>query len=117
MRRHKLSSEHLEQVTFVNWFRDNYPNCIIFAIANGEFRHIKVAERLKAEGVLSGVPDICCLLPNSKTVWVEMKKIKGSRTSSEQKELHEKMINLGHTVHICKGYQEAIKVIDNLRIV
>ena len=32
----KVNSEHIEQVSFVNWFRDKYPHCIIFAVPNGE---------------------------------------------------------------------------------
>jgi hypothetical protein len=108
----KVPTEHAEQVTFVNWFRDAHPECIIFAIPNGELRHIKVAERLKLEGVTSGVPDLCCMFKDGVTIWIEMKKIKGSRISPEQREFHTKMKLLGHTVKICKGYKDARDFIE-----
>ncbi len=103
------SSEHIEQVTFVNWFRKTYPNYIIFAIPNGELRNVTVAKRLKAEGVISGVPDLCCLLPDGITIWIEMKRETGGKVTKAQKEFHKKMQALGHTVKVCKGYKEAIE--------
>lgn len=108
----QTDTEHSHQVTFVNWFRQNYPDCIIFAIPNGDLRNMHVAKRLKTEGVLSGVPDLCCLLPNL-AVWIEMKKEKGGTVSKSQKEMHLKMEKLGHKVNICKGYEEAIICIEN----
>lgn len=110
----KTDSEHAHQVTFVNWFRDKYPDCLIFAIPNGEIRAISVAKRLKSEGVVSGIPDLCCLMSGGITLWIEMKKEKGSRISNEQKEIHSKMMQLGHRIEICKGYQEAINHLSNI---
>ena len=43
-------SEHSEQVGFINWFRSQYPEILIFAIPNGEKRSISVAKRLKDGG-------------------------------------------------------------------
>ena len=50
-------TEHIEQVTFINWFRMQHSHALIFSIPNGELRAISVAQRLKAEGVVSGIPD------------------------------------------------------------
>lgn len=102
-------TEHLHQVTFINWFRSNFEDYLVFAIPNGELRAISVAQRLKAEGVVSGIPDLCCLLPRGQALWIEMKKAKGGRVSPEQKAIHEKMQKLGHIVTICNGYEEAIQ--------
>jgi len=46
-----LPTEHLEQVTFVSFFRSKYPNVRIFSIPNGGFRHKATAQKLKIEGV------------------------------------------------------------------
>lgn len=102
-----IPSEHIEQVTFVNWFKLQYPKAIIFAIPNGELRAISVAQRLKAEGVKSGIPDLCCIFPNGVIVWVEMKKEKGGTVSKEQKAAHEQFRAMGQTVIIGKGWEDA----------
>jgi len=103
----KVPTEHQEQVGLVNWFRSHYPHLLIFAIPNGEKRAISVAKRLKAEGVVSGVPDLAICLPNGQILWVEMKRIKGSRLSQEQKEVHKLLENLGHSVIVGYGAKDA----------
>lgn len=103
----KIASEHVEQVTFINWFKLQYPKSIIFAIPNGELRAISVANRLKAEGVLSGIPDLCCIFPNGIIIWIEMKKAKGGTISKEQKEVHTQFELLGQTVIIGRGWEDA----------
>jgi len=45
-------------VACVNYFRYQYPNHLIWAIPNGGQRNAIVAAKLKAEGVLAGVPDL-----------------------------------------------------------
>ena len=79
----KIPTEHQEQVNFINWIEYNYPEHKVFAIPNGEKRHLSVAKRLKAEGVKPGVPDL--FIP-SLFLFIEMKRIKGSVTSKQQKE-------------------------------
>lgn len=103
----KIPSEHIEQVTFINWFKLQYPKAIIFAIPNGELRAISVANRLKAEGVKSGIPDLCCIFQNSVIVWIEMKKSKGGTVSKEQKEVHAQFEAMGQTVLIGRGWEDA----------
>ncbi len=49
-----MLTEHDEQKAFVRWFRIQPPKVKIFAIPNGGHRHIKVAQKLKAEGVSAG---------------------------------------------------------------
>ena len=105
----KANSEHVEQVTFVNWFRDKYPNILIFAIPNGEYRAISTAIKLKNEGVTKGIPDL--FIPELK-IWIEMKKIKESSTSKEQKEMKIYLEKVGYKVCIAKGYKEAINFIQ-----
>ena len=100
-------TEHVHQVTLVNWFRKNYPDYLIYAVPNGELRAMSVAQRLKAEGVVSGIPDLEILIPNGITIRVEMKKEKGGNVSKEQKAIHATMERLGHTVLICRGWEDA----------
>ena len=104
----KIPTEHQEQVNFVNWFEYNYPDKKIFAIPNGEKRAISVATRLKAEGVRRGVPDL--FIPHLQ-LFIEMKRQKGSATSKEQKEWLSYLSGCGYKTHICKGSEEAKKII------
>ena len=101
-------SEHSEQVGFINWFRVKYPNVLIFAIPNGEKRAITVAKRLKAEGVVRGIPDL--FIPQW-TLWVEMKRISGGRLSPEQKAMIQYLEGIGQKVIVAKGAADASKQI------
>lgn len=104
----KQDLEHIEQVAFVKWFNDNFPTWIIFAIPNGHKRSIKEGIKIKAEGGLSGTPDLIVLLPNDKTVMIEMKDLKGS-LSPNQKDFIDKAETLGHTVIVGYGCTDASK--------
>jgi len=97
-------SEHSEQVGFINWFRAKYPDVLIFAIPNGEKRAISVAKRLKAEGVVRGVPDLFIPAWN---LWIEMKRVSGGRLSTDQKQMISYLENIGHTVIVGKGATDA----------
>ena len=101
-------SEHSEQVGFINWFRVKYPQVLIFAIPNGEKRAITVAKRLKAEGVVRGIPDL--FIPQW-TLWVEMKRISGGRLSPEQRGMIQYLEGIGQKVIVAKGAADASKQI------
>ena len=93
---------------FVNWFRARFDGVLIFAIPNGEKRAITVAKRLKAEGVVRGIPDL--FIPEW-CLWIEMKRVKGGRLSPEQKEIIGYLESIGQTVLVGKGAKHASKLI------
>lgn len=100
-------SEHLEQVRLVAWFRKTYKEDehIIFAIPNGgKGRTITEGAKLKAEGVLSGVFDLC--VP-SLNLWIEMKD-KGGKLSKNQKKFLD-FINkkTDQRAAVCFSFEEA----------
>lgn len=97
-------SETDEQVGFVNWFRARFPGVRIFAIPNGGHRAISTAKRLKAEGVLPGVPD---LQVPAWQLWIEMKREKGGKLSADQVEMIEYLEGIGNKVIVGKGAQDA----------
>jgi hypothetical protein len=102
----RIPTEHEEQRELVRWFRQTYKGVRIFAIPNGGARSPATAGRLKAEGVSSGVPDLC--IPAWK-LWVEMKRTKGGSVSAEQKDWMKYLEDVGYCVKVCKG-AEAAKV-------
>lgn len=105
-------SEHLEQVVFVSWFRQSFPDVKIFAIPNGGGRSKAEAGRLKAEGVTAGVPDL--FIPAWR-VWVEMKRQKKGVLSKDQKTMIEYLNGHGYTTLICRGCEAAIEAITKWR--
>ena len=99
-----LLSEHDEQAGFVQWFRAKWPRVLIFAIPNGGKRNISTAKKLKAEGVVPGVPDL--FIP-AWGIWIEMKRQKGGRTSSDQDDMISYLENVGHRVIVGYGATDA----------
>lgn len=100
------------QTTCVRWFRYQYPQLVIYAVPNGGSRNVLEAQRLKAEGVLAGVADLVVLLPQGKSLYIEMK-VKGNRQTQNQKDFQNKVIALGHTYAVCYTFEEFQKVIEN----
>lgn len=85
---------------------------LLFAVPNGGYRKIRTGIRLKATGVKSGIPDI--FLPvtrgNHHGLFIEMKSEKGT-VRKNQKEWHEALRAQGYKVEICRGCDQAVKVI------
>lgn len=105
----RIPTEHEEQRELVRWFRQTYKGVRIFAIPNGGARSPATAGRLKAEGVSSGVPDLC--IPAWK-LWAEMKRTKGGSVSAEQKDWIKYLEEVGYCVKVCRGAEDAKKQIQ-----
>jgi hypothetical protein len=100
----ELPSEHQEQAGFVQWFRSRWPRVLIFAVPNGGKRNISTARNLKLEGVVPGVPDL--FIP-AWGIWIEMKRQKGGRTSSDQDGMISYLESIGHRVIVGHGAADA----------
>jgi len=73
----------------------------------------KQKHKAKVEGVTKGFPDYCMII-NNNLVFIEMKRIKRSVTSKEQKEWNEELNKCnGVKAFVCKGFLEAKEVVDN----
>lgn len=99
-----IPSEHVEQRNLISWFRKTHPGVLIFAIPNGGKRGKAEALRLQAEGVTSGVPDLC--IP-AWHLYIEMKRTKGGTVSKEQREILDYLNSCGYTAVVCKGFEAA----------
>lgn len=86
---------------------------LIFAIPNGGKRDAKVGAMLKAEGVKSGVPDICVAIPRNgyHGLWIELKRIKGAHVSAAQRKLLRKLSDLGYRAEIATGAERAWEIL------
>lgn len=105
--------EHQTQVACVNWFRVRYPGRLIHAIPNGGARNIVTAARLKAEGVVAGMPDLFVPEPSKgyHGLFVEMK-VKGGRLQHAQKDMIDKLEERGYKCAVCWSSDDFMKVVN-----
>jgi hypothetical protein len=113
-------SEHDEQAALFQYVRakeQTYPLlALLFAVPNGGYRNPRTAGRLWAEGVRSGVPDICLPVPAEHDgkerhgLWIEMKVGKNT-TTDNQKWWLDKLWVWGHEIEVCHSWIEAWNVI------
>jgi hypothetical protein len=104
-----MRKESTEQIILVNRIRQLYPDVLIFAIPNGGQRSITEAVRLKAEGVLAGVPDLFLAKAgeSSHGLFIEMKRVKGGKISAKQQSVMEVLKHEGYAVLVAYGCDEA----------
>ena len=104
-------SEHRIQATLVDYlYYAAKPDVYYFAIPNQANRHIRNAVKMKAEGVRSGVADMCFMFPQGRVAWLEMKKPGGS-LSATQKQFREVCHALGHQWGTAKSVEEALDLL------
>lgn len=100
-----VPSEHLEQVTFVQWFERTYPGVLIHAIPNGLHLGHSQRDKAKAEGVRKGPSDLH--VPRWH-LYIEMKRVKGGAWGAEQKAYKREVEMGGGTYLLCKGWEDAV---------
>lgn len=104
MVRHLETSFHISVVSFLK-LAVSPEDAIFFHPANGEVRDIRTAAKLKAMGLLAGVPDLVFILPNGLCAFLELK-APGGKLSQTQKAFRTKAEAMG-----CK-YAVAYKMED-----
>lgn len=106
--------EHRLQVACVRWFRYTYPDKahLLFAVPNGGDRDIRVAQRLKAEGVVAGVADLLLLVARQGChgLAIEMKTGRG-RQSDSQREWQGEVERQGWRYVVCRSVEEFTEVV------
>ena len=109
------TTEHEIQVACVNYFRLRYPKTLIYATPNGGKRNIIVAKKLKAEGALSGVPDlhIATAKKGFHGLYIELKNGKAGKVSDNQQTIMEKLQSEGYRCEVCRSFDEFRNVVDN----
>ncbi|NID15403.1 VRR-NUC domain-containing protein [Luteibacter yeojuensis] len=120
-----LPTEHEEQATLVEWAEvaaAKLPELhLLFAIPNGaalaskntgsgrRSRFSRQGAKLRAEGMKSGVPDLCLPVARGQYhgLFIEMKRTKGGMLSPEQKEWLHRLADQGYCAIRCNGWWEA----------
>jgi len=107
--------ESTEQIILVARIRQFYPGIVVFAIPNGGNRSITEATRLKAEGVLAGVPDL--MVAHATQDWnglfIELKRAKGGTVSARQKAMMSRLENAGYCCLVAHGAEHGWQLFES----
>lgn len=112
-----IPTESAEQQLLFQWARmqsGKYPELtLLYHIPNEGKRSHKTGARMKAEGMKTGVPDIC--LPVARGghhgLYIELKRVKNSRVTVAQMAWIEALTRQGYVAAVCRGADEAIELI------
>jgi hypothetical protein len=110
----RSSSEDAIQRGIVRYLRTALPSgWIVFAVPNGGSRNVIEAAKMKGTGTLAGMPDLCILgweggydKPKAATFFIEVKSANG-RPSLAQLDMHDRLLDLGFEVAICRSIDDA----------
>lgn len=115
-----LGSESQEQQALITWWRTGGrvslglpPHAILLAVPNGGYRTPSTAARLRAEGVVPGVPDLLLAWPRGPYggLFVEMKRSRaagGGSLSTAQREVLPCLASAGYAVAVAYGWRDAV---------
>lgn len=103
-------SEHDWQVALLEYLSMLRKNLYCFAIPNAGQRSFQAARRMKAEGLRAGVADVCVMMGNGGTVWLELKSKKG-RSTDEQKGFSAICKALEHNYAVVHSFDEALEAL------
>lgn len=109
------SEEQQALFRWASWKRIQEPElCLLYHIPNEGKRSKSQGSRLKREGLNKGMPDICLPVPHGKysSLYIELKRSKGTTATKEQKEKIELLNKYGCYARVCRGWEEAAKVIE-----
>jgi hypothetical protein len=111
-------TEHEDQCALIAWAaweeRRRPELRLLHAIPNGGERYAAVAVGLQAEGVKPGVPDLDLPVPrgNFCGLRIEMKRQgRKPKPTSEQSQWLADLAAVGHSCHVCQGWEAARAVI------
>lgn len=97
------------QCACVSFFRETYPDYILFSVSNeGCFKRKPYFESL---GMLSGVSDTIVILPN-KALFIEFKALKKYQRP-EQKDFENKVSQLGFSYYVCRSLEQFKDIIQS----
>lgn len=102
------------QAKFFQTIWNNYPQtrCLLFSVPNGSSRHPLEAVKLKATGLISGIPDIIFIW-KGKAHGIEIKTPIG-KISSRQEAVRNIWVKNGIPCHIIRSVEEGISLIESI---
>jgi hypothetical protein len=116
----RANLEHKFQARLVRDIRRVNPAALFFAVPNSGYRHIYAATKFKAEGVVSGTPDLVFVLDSAaergRVAFLELKAPKGS-LSENQKIFRDRAYKAGAFWEFAKDFDTAWGVLAGWGVV
>lgn len=112
-----IPHESAEQRALFVWAKmqsGKYPELdLMYHIPNEGKRSRYTGQRMRAEGLKTGVPDIClpCARGAYHGLYIELKRRKGGTVSANQREWIDALNKAGYMATVCKGFEEAVNAI------
>lgn len=110
----KVQREAKLQSVCVRWYRLSHRNGpLLFHIPNGGKRNAREAAHFKAEGVVSGVPDLFLAAGRHgfNGMFIEMKAGRNGE-SANQKEVRKMLEHAGYLCEVCRSFDEFRGIVD-----
>jgi hypothetical protein len=98
------------QIKISDWLKVNYPDLLFWHTPNGEKRDIIIALKLKRMGVRPGVPDF--FIPKFK-LFIEFKRNKRQKLTTEQKEVKEKLQEYNYKYIILYNFKDSVEILTS----
>jgi hypothetical protein len=95
---------------WAEWAKRRHPElALMYHIPNEARRSYALGKEMKAQGLRSGVPDICLPVPRGGygALYIEMKRRQDSRLSDNQRGWINGLNRAGNRAVVCKGWEEA----------
>lgn len=114
-----LKGEDLTHAEIVRWARHNEKNCsalrFLYHCPSGGHRHPVVAMKLRALGVVRGIPDLHLPVPVGRYagLWIEVKDGKKGRVSEEQQLWIDGLRDQHQRVEVVRSAEEGIAVLQS----
>lgn len=106
-----LPEDAIQRAIIAQWRARPVPGSIVAHIPNGERRDAVTGARLKALGVLPGMPDLLCGSLASGVFFLELKR-RGGKLSPAQRRAHDMLRGIGVEVYVCDTLDGAIDVLE-----
>lgn len=112
-----VPTEHAEQVRLLRFIRESelHGYCkvrglLVFGIPNAGRRSFQTAASFQAEGMMSGVADLC-VIGGGDTAFLEMKRAKGGVVSDAQRQFQSRLTDAGAVYGLARGFDEAVALL------
>jgi len=98
-------TEDALQKMIVRFLKITAPDLVFYHPANGGFRNVREAAKLKAMGVKAGVADLAVVLPDLRAAFIELKTATG-RVNANQAEFQSTCDRLGIPYAVCRSVDD-----------
>jgi hypothetical protein len=113
-RRTEMGEHQLQVAVLAHIKAGARPGVFAMALPNAGKRSPQGGQRMKAEGLVAGAPDLVVVLPGGRTAWLELKNGKRGTQSVAQKGMQFRLTALGHPYGLAHTLDEALEFLEKV---